>query len=456
VEKIFGSTLWAELAAHVDKALAGEAEAFEHQYSAPDGRRVVTRNMLVPDRAGSSSVLGLFVLSLDVTEERNAERALHEAQKMSAIGQLAGGLAHDFNNLLTVIVGNLSSLKERIDGDLGREYIEPALRAGYRGADITRRLLTFARQQTLEPLPVAVPGLMAGVAQLLKRSLPSNITIDCTADYEGDARGDSDGWPALADPGQLENAILNLALNARDAMPDGGVLTLTTSFMRLGQSIESKLAPGEYVQISVADNGVGIAPDVQARIFEPFFTTKPFGSGSGLGLSMVFGFARQSGGDVRIESELGKGTRVTLLLPRASGTAAVEGACPEDVGPVASHDELVLLVEDDEDVRSAIRRQLLELGYRVLEARDSEDARMLLSATPEISALVSDVVLPGAVNGIALAELARQLLPAVRIVLISGFTNFSAGKCDWFDERLLIRKPFAKEQLARALHRGTR
>jgi PAS domain S-box-containing protein len=449
IEKIFGKRLWAELSPHVETALGGEANGFEHTYRGLDGKEVITRNTLVPEWVDGPSVRGLFVLSLDVTEERKAARAMNDAQKMSAIGQLAGGLAHDFNNLLTVILGNMSSLHDRIDASLADEFIEPALRAGRRGADITRRLLTFARQQSLEPLPVDVPRLLGSIVQLLRRSLPGNVSIECTTD-EG-------GWPAQADPAQLENAIINLALNARDAMPTGGVLTLHTSYAKIPEHGDTKLQPGDYVEVSVIDTGIGIAPEVRARMFEPFFTTKPFGRGNGLGLSMVFGFAQQSGGDVRIESELGVGTRVTLLLPRAHGAVAVESAAPDDVGPIVSDEQLVLLVEDDEDVRSAIRRQLLELGYRVLEARDSEDARALLWSV-QVSALVSDVVLPGVVDGIGLADLAREKLPDIKIVLISGFAGFSvsASRYDWFDERLVVHKPFSKDQLARALQRSAR
>jgi signal transduction histidine kinase len=377
-------------------------------------------------------------------EEQRAERALHEAQKMSAIGQLAGGLAHDFNNLLTIIVGNLRALETRIDGELAQEFVAPAVRASHRGVDITRRLLAFARQQSLEPSPVDVPATIAATAQLLRRSLPSSIAIDCSA-----ARP---GWPALVDPAQLENAIVNLALNARDAMPDGGRLAFTTADERV--SDDPRLSPGDYVSITVCDDGAGIAPELLSRVLEPFFTTKPFGSGSGLGLSMVFGFVRQSRGDLRIVSEPGKGTAVTLLLPRAEEAVPVV----DDTTPVAltvdGRDQLVLLVEDDADVRHAVRRQLLELGYQVLEARDGEDAQSLLAAASPISALVSDVIMPGAVNGLGLAAEARRLVPGIRIVLMSGFADVAASGHDWFHEKLLLRKPFDKEELARALLRG--
>jgi signal transduction histidine kinase len=371
------------------------------------------------------------------------EQALREAQKLSAIGQLAGGLAHDFNNLLTVVVGSLGALRDRLDGPLVDEYVAPGLRASYRGVDITRRLLAFARQQSLEPTAIDVSGLLAGTVQLLRRSLPSNITLDCSAE--------PDGWPALVDAAQLENAVVNLALNARDAMPDGGSLTIRTSFRHLGDGERGPLAAGDYVEVSVTDSGTGIAPEIEARVLEPFFTTKPFGAGSGLGLSMVFGFVRQSGGDIQIASGVGRGTTVTLLLPRAEGLAAVALAPLDDLPVAAGHGELVLLVEDHDDVRQTLRRHLLELGYQVLEARDGEDARSLLSSIPDVAILVSDIIMPGTVNGLCLADHARRTVPGIRIVLISGFAHFATGDCDWFDERRVLRKPFGKDELARAL-----
>ena len=434
-----------ELQGPIDRAFRGELATFEHSYQGLDGQARITRNTLIPEWSASGAVLGLFVLSLDVTDEKRAEQGLREAQKISAIGQLAGGLAHDFNNLLTVIVGGLASLEDRIDAELVREFIAPARRASSRGADITRRLLAFARQQSLEPLAVDVPGLIAGTAQLLRRSFASTIAIDCTAD--------GDGWPALADPAQLENAIVNLALNARDAMPDGGVLTLSTTYTHLVDGDASgPVPPGDYVEIRVSDTGTGIPPAVRDRVLEPFFTTKPFGAGSGLGLSMVFGFARQSGGDLRIDSTVGRGTCVTLLLPRAEGAVAVEIVAEADSSPVvAGQGQLVLLVEDHDDVRLAVRRQLLELGYQVLEARDGEDARSLLAAGAGISALVSDIVMPGALDGVDLAQQARQLIPGIKIVLISGFTDALPGDRGGHDSPLVLRKPFHKDQLARAL-----
>jgi signal transduction histidine kinase len=376
------------------------------------------------------------------------ERALRDAQKMSAIGQLAGGLAHDFNNLLTVIIGNLGALRDRLDEDQVREFVAPAVRASYRGVNITRRLLAFARQQALEPAAVDVPALVASTAELLRRSLPGNIALSFSA-----APG---GWPAQVDAAQLENAIVNLALNARDAMPDGGTLAIRTAYPRLGERERGALPAGDYVEIAVVDSGTGIAPEVRGRVLEPFFTTKPFGAGSGLGLPMVFGFVRQSGGDLAIASEVGRGTAVTLVLPRAHGdAAAIELPPPDAIAVRGGRGELVLLVEDHDDVRQALRRHLVELGYQVLEARDGDDARALLSAVPDVAALVTDVIMPGSLDGVGLADHARRAVPGIKIVLISGFARVAARGCDWFDERRVLRKPFGKDELARALEEAT-
>jgi PAS domain S-box-containing protein len=443
LRQVLGAKLLATLSEHIDAAFRGEQRAFEHAYLRSDGAKAITDNKLVPELGPGARVTGFFVLSIDATDERRAARAVVDAQKMSAIGQLAGGLAHDFNNLLTVIVGNLGSLKDRIDGTLISEYVDPTIRASQRGVDVIGRLLAFARQQSLEPCGVDIARLVTGTAELLRRSLPSNITIQCTSD--------ADVWPALADPAQLEGAIVNLALNARDAMSEGGVLSFNASCERLSDESESSggLSPGEYVRIDVIDSGSGIPLDVQPRIFEPFFTTKPFGTGSGLGLSMVLGFARQSGGDVRIRTELGKGTCMSLVLPRAH-EIEVESVVPAP-GAIAGQGRLALLVEDHEEVRQTIRRQLLELGYQVLEARDAEDAGALLSSVPDVAVLVSDIIMPGAMTGLGLADMARKIIPGIKIVLMSGYANWSKSGYDWFDERLVLRKPFGRAELTTAL-----
>ncbi len=435
-----------DLVARVAAALDGTPDTFDFTYRAGSGDDIVTHNTLIPEIADDGTVLGVFLLCLDVTEEKRAEAALREAQKMSAIGQLAGGLAHDFNNLLTVIVGNLASLREQVDAATFQDFVEPAMRAGHRGADITRRLLAFARQQSLDPVAVDTAALVAGVAQLLRRSLPGTITIHCA-----DA---AEGWAVHADPHQLENALVNLAINARDAMPDGGVLSFRTD--RLTDPARddqwADVPPGDYVCLTVADTGHGMDDATLAHALEPFFTTKPFGGGSGLGLSIVYGFVQQSRGHFRIRSEPGKGTAIALLLPRSAELPVAEVAADADLHAALNPEgQLVLLVEDNDEVRRVARRQLLELGYQVLEASDAQEGQALLDSIPEITLLVSDIMMPGPLDGPGLARYARGQRPDLRVVLISGFADTAAlapqDERDW----PVLRKPFVRDQLARAI-----
>lgn len=432
-------------------ALTGQSRTFELTLARRIGGPIMTRNVLVPEIA-DGTVRGMFVLCLDVTEEKRAEEALRQAQKMSAVGQLAGGLAHDFNNLLTVVLGNLAGLRERIPADLYAEYVEPAVRASTRGTGLTRRLLAFARQQPLEPAPVDVPSLIAGVAQLLRRSLPGNITLHCTGGHEG-------GYSALADPHRLEDAIVNMAINARDAMPAGGVLTLATAFVTLRHvpKVDDPLPPGDYVRITVSDTGTGMDAETLAHAFEPFFTTKPFGSGSGLGLSMVYGFVTQSGGSISLSSRPGRGTTVEILLPRArERVARPPEPAPAERMPDSppGRGELVLLVEDDDDVRRLVRRQLVDLGFGVLEARAGAEAAGLLAAVDDIEILVSDIIMPGGMDGWTLAETARRNRPELQVILISGYSGPTDPAQRKADGVPILRKPFGQADLAAALRAG--
>ena len=382
-------------------------------------------------------------LGAEIAEHRRTEARLVQVQKMEAIGNLTGGMAHDFNNLLGVVIGNLDLLRERCADDPDtHELVGEALEAGLRGADLTRRLLAFARRQPLQPERVEPNELVSGIVTLLRRVLGEDIAI---------ALDLGDGvWPIVADPAQLEASITNLANNARDAMPHGGRLTFVTGNRQLDAdyaSMHEDLAPGDYVMIEISDTGSGIPPEVLARIFEPFFTTKQQGKGTGLGLSMVFGFMKQSGGHINVYSEPGIGTTFRLYLPRAEQPVhdrAVTGAEPMPRG----HGQAVLIVEDNLALRRVAQRQLRDLGYRVFEAENAAAALALLAREP-IDLLFSDIVLPGGIDGIEMVRQARQRWPQLRAVLTSGFPG-DPGEKPGFDGRLLA-KPYLKTELARAI-----
>jgi PAS domain S-box-containing protein len=382
----------------------------------------------------------------DVSAQREAEAQLHQAQKMESVGQLTGGVAHDFNNLLTVVIGSLDAAIDRTPAEL-RALIEGALRAAERGATLVRQMLAFSRRQTLIPEAVDLNDLAAGMADLLKRTLGEHIEIEMRP-----GRG---LWPALADKGQVENALLNLAINARDAMPEGGKLTIETGNHQLDADYaahNAEVTPGDYAMLAVTDTGTGMPPDVIARAFEPFFTTKGIGKGSGLGLSMIYGFAKQSGGHLKIYSEVGHGTTVRLYLPRHRAPAVAEsGGIP---APAADHHagggETILVVEDDPLVRNFVVQQLRALGYTVLEAADGLQARAQLESDAPIDLLLTDVVMPGNITGRELAESARQRRPALKTLYTSGYTENSIVHQGKLDPGVnFLSKPFRRQELAR-------
>src|SRR5690606_35180017 len=315
--EVIGPHVFAQVEDKVRRALAGEEVSYEYSMPGPGGETLYARSTLVPDFGPDGEVIGCYVHAVDITEQRRTQGALAQAQKMEAIGQLTGGLAHDFNNMLTVVMGNLQGLVDALgDHPAVAEYVEPALAAAEGGAGLIRRLLAFSRQQPIAPVVVEVNELVLDMARMIRRSLPSTITVS-TASRDVDLR-------ALVDPNQLESALLNLALNARDAMPNGGELRIECSLECIegAAAADLELPPGCYVQITVADNGTGMDGATLARVFEPFFTTKTFGLGSGLGMAMVYGFIKQSGGGVRIRSRQAVGTTVSLLLPQAPRAAA--------------------------------------------------------------------------------------------------------------------------------------
>ncbi len=386
-------------------------------------------------------VLHVISSGRDVTAQRDAESRLHQAQKMDAVGQLTGGVAHDFNNLLTVIIGALDLDPHRIPPEM-RPAIEQALRAAERGAALTHRLLAFSRQQMLVTRSVDFNRLIGDMDELLRRTLGEHVEIEL--------RLAKDLWPALADSGQVENSLLNLAINARDAMPDGGKLTIETSNVHLDEDYAShnaEVAPGDYVQMAVTDTGSGMPEDVLAHVFEPFFTTKEVGKGTGLGLSMIYGFAKQSGGHAKIYSEVGHGTTVRLYLPRLANEAKSEA-----VAVVPSHKgggETILVVEDNPDVRRLVLRQLRDLGYEVIEAANGPEALRILDGGASIDLLFTDVVMPGGMTGRQLAEAAKTRRPGMKTLFTSGYTEDSILRLGNLDPGVrLLSKPYRKHELA--------
>jgi CheY-like chemotaxis protein len=368
---------------------------------------------------------------------------------MESVGQLTGGVAHDFNNLLTVIIGNLDALQRHLrepapDMERLKRSAENAMRGARRGESLTQRLLAFSRQQALEPRPVDIGRLIAGMSDLLRRTLGEQIAIE-TALTGG-------LWQVEVDPNQLEVAILNLAINARDAMPNGGRLTLETANVFLDHAYaagQSEVVPGQYVQLAISDSGVGMTPEVQARAFDPFFTTKDVGQGTGLGLSQVYGFVKQSRGHVKIYSEPGEGTTIKIYLPRLHTEQPVESPKEMPTAVRGQANETILVVEDDEDVRASTTEMLRDLGYTILEAENARSGLQLLDGHPEIRLLFTDVGLPGGMNGRQLADEARRRRRSLKVLFASGYARNAIvhdGRLDPGVE--LITKPFTQAVLA--------
>jgi signal transduction histidine kinase/CheY-like chemotaxis protein len=375
----------------------------------------------------------------------HAEERLRHAQQLEAVGQLTGGIAHDFNNLLTVIIGNLQLVQEDGAGNAAiAQPVDAALRAASSAADLTRKLLAFSRRQALRPRPIDVNELVGGMLDMIRRTLGERITIL--------AYPDPDVPKAHADPGQLETALLNLVVNARDAMPNGGRLSIETATRSLDADYAEQVGdvqPGDYVMIAVTDNGSGMPETVAKRAFDPYFTTKERGKGSGLGLSMVHGFVKQSHGHVAIYSELGHGTTVRLFLPVAqTGQAGTAQRARDAMMPRGS--ETVLMVEDDEAVRAIGARFLAQLGYRVHQAGDGDAALALLAAHPEIEVVFTDIMLPGSLDGLDLAREIRQRRPRLPLLFTSGYASGAVQRMEKLPGPM-IDKPYHREALARAI-----
>jgi PAS domain S-box-containing protein len=412
---------------------------------APAGRRGYCDVDFAPLYGPDRSIIGGFAFLRDTTERRQIEEQLRQAQKMEAVGQLTGGVAHDFNNLLTVIIGNIENVQRYLPPRAeAQRMIAAIMRAATRAATLTHRLLAFARRQPLEPRAVDINKLVAGMSELLRRSLGETILIETVL-----AGG---LWRTLADPNQLENALLNLAVNARDAMAGGGKLTIETANAFLDESYAAQhqdVASGQYVMIAMSDTGGGMSAETIEKAFEPFFTTKEVGQGTGLGLPQVYGFVKQSGGHVKIYSELGHGTTVKLYLPRlAAGEVASDVAAEAKPVPNAGANAAILLVEDDEDVRQYSAEILRETGYRVVEAAEGATALKALAEEPGIRLLFTDVGLPGGLNGRQLADEARRRRPDLKVLFTTGYARNAIVHQGRLDPGVaLLLKPFTAASL---------
>lgn len=459
------------------RALRGErvVPGIEMMYVDDDGQETWLNIVSAPIRDAHDKIYAAFAAVIDITDRKRNElklfdinrelearvdertrelqremklredtqAQLSQAQRLDALGKLTGGIAHDFNNLLTVIIGNLELAElQPIEGEV-KAFIHQAMAAAETGATINRRLLSFARRQMLVPQRLNLNDRVLEMHQLLKPSLGEKISLAIHAEPAL--------WSTIADPGEIDSAIVNLAINARDAMPDGGALTITTRNVTFDHTTTccDDISAGDYACISVADNGHGMSPDVLKRAMEPFFTTKEFGKGSGLGLSSVYGFLRQSGGAMTIESEVGRGTVVTMCLPRVPEERC-EIAPTSGTGACRGSGELVLVVEDNDSVRDAARLNLESLGYRVVDAANAADAKRIIASTADIKLVFSDVVMPGGMSGYDLAEWIRAEQPGIKVLLASGHHDIALDETLRASVRLL-GKPYKRAQFAQAL-----
>ncbi|MBB5712646.1 PAS domain S-box-containing protein [Sphingomonas xinjiangensis] len=450
----------------------GEHWAAEYRFRREDGKYadVFDRGHVFRDAQGKA--VRMIGAMLDLTERKRSENALRElndtletrvaertaelmaaqdalrqAQKMEAVGQLTGGLAHDFNNLLTGISGSLEMIQMRLaqgrTGEVDR-YVVAAQGAAKRAAALTHRLLAFSRRQTLAPKPTDVKQLVSGVEDLIARTVGPAVQLE-TVHAAG-------LWPSLIDPSQLENAVLNLCINARDAMPDGGTITIETCNRWMDERMAKQrgLDPGQYISLCVSDTGTGMAPDVIAKAFDPFFTTKPIGEGTGLGLSMIYGFAKQSGGSVAIYSEVGQGTMVCVYLPRHLGDAeAAEDESELEAAPRADAGETVLVVDDEPTVRMLVAEVLTDLGYIAIEAADGPAGLKVINSDLRIDLLVTDVGLPGGLNGRQVADAARAVRSDLKVLFITGYAENAVLSHGHLAAGMhVLTKPFAMDVLA--------
>ncbi|MEJ8473130.1 PAS-domain containing protein [Roseibium algae] len=451
--EVIGEKLFQELSPHISHAFRGNAVSYEYLRKRPDGKDVSMRSTLIPDMTVDGRTLGIFVLSLDATDQKQSEATLMQSQRMDAVGKLTGGLAHDFNNLLTILMGNLLSLS-RQDGQLTPEAlkarISPMMQATQRGAELTQRLLAFSRGRPVDPQIVPLSKIIDNVSALLRGSLPASIEVLVNEPEQMTA--------SRIDPTQMETALINLAFNARDAMREGGEIRFGIDELTIDERHASVLGvlPGAYACITVTDTGSGMDEDTRLRIFEPFFTTKTFGTGSGLGLSMVYGFMQQSGGAIQVSSSIGQGTEIKLFVPALPATTlsqTTHQADPNDTSQLArGNGELLLLVEDNTDVAEVLAEQIRDLGYKVLLAENADDALSLAEALSEIRGVVSDIIMPGQMNGLVLARKIREKRTDIGITLMTGYADWNVLEPDERDVGFpILTKPMRNNSLARAL-----
>lgn len=433
-----------ETAAVVARLMNGEpVHQFHVRLLKADGTPLSFAWSAIPDDTAGSNIF--YTVGRDITEDLRREEMLRQSQKMEAVGQLTGGLAHDFNNLLAGISGALELTRTRLAqgrvADVSK-YVIAAEGAAHRAAALTHRLLAFSRRQTLDPKPTDIKRLVAGMADLIGRTVGPTIALEVV--------NGAGLWPSLIDPSQLESAILNLCINARDAMPDGGNITIETAnrWMDHRTAHERGLEPGQYISLCVSDTGTGMSADVIAKAFDPFFTTKPIGVGTGLGLSMIYGFAQQSGGAVNIYSELQSGTMVCIYLPRHYGEAEAELMAGRADTPRANDGETVLVIDDEPTVRMLVSEVLEDLGYVALEAEDGPAGLKVLNSNARIDLLVTDVGLPGGLNGRQVADAARARRPGLKVLFITGYAENAVLSHGHLSPGMhVITKPFAMEVL---------
>ncbi|HYG90705.1 MAG TPA: response regulator [Azospirillum sp.] len=432
--------------AHLAAVPESGVSMIEYRWRRADGAYKVLLDHAVVLRDGMGPPMELCGTILDVTETREMQAQLAHAQKMEVVGQLTGGIAHDFNNMLMVVIGSLERLAGMFPGDekVARR-LDMALQASLRCADMTRRLLSFARRQQLHPKPVDLNELVVGMGELMDRTLSGSIDVVIE---QGDGV-----WPAIVDPSQAESALMNLVINARDAMPEGGRLTIRTANVA-AEEVDADLdrSPGDYVLLSVSDTGVGVPAELLERVFEPFFTTKDVGKGTGLGLSMVHGFVKQSGGVIKVDSEVGRGTTFRLYLPRAASPHVQPQGVAEPDGDTAGHGEVILVVDDEHDVRSVAVLTLQDLGYTVIEAETPGEALDILAGERPVDLLFTDVVMPGGVTGLELARESVKRRPTLRVLYTSGYADGvdDDGEAGELCSEIL-RKPYRRRELAEAV-----